>query len=100
MDNITVKAAEEKWHLTSLKSKQQADKLVSEFNELGVLGTEKYITGKNRVGFTFCRWNCTHRLFFSKHIYVGAVLTFGCLGVLKIIDFFPGRFCHSRKCTL
>lgn len=47
LNNIAVKAAEEKWHLTSFKTKQQAEKLVSEFNDIGIFGTEKYITGKN-----------------------------------------------------
>lgn len=44
-ESINVKAAEEKWQLTNLKSKPQAEKLVSEFDNLGISGTEKYIQG-------------------------------------------------------
>lgn len=44
-ESVNTKIAEEKWHLTNLKSKQMAEKLVSEFNNLGISGTEKYIQG-------------------------------------------------------
>ncbi|XP_065199865.1 exocyst complex component 8 [Planococcus citri] len=42
-ESVNTKIVEEKWHLTNLKSKQQTEKLVSEFNNLGISGTEKYI---------------------------------------------------------
>lgn len=44
IESINEKVNEENWHLMNFKTKQQADKLVSEFDELGVPGTEKYIT--------------------------------------------------------
>lgn len=46
MQSIDEKAADEKWQSSNLKTKSQAEKLISEFNELGVVGIEKYITGK------------------------------------------------------
>lgn len=49
MQSIDEKAEDEKWQLTNLKTKSQAEKLISEFNELGIVGVEKYITGGNSL---------------------------------------------------
>lgn len=46
--SIDEKAADEKWQSTNLKTKSQAEKLISEFNELGIVGVEKHITGNSR----------------------------------------------------
>lgn len=46
LESVNAKAAEEKWHLTNLRSGQQSKTLVSEFEDIGIATTEKYTTGR------------------------------------------------------
>nr|XP_018897394.1 PREDICTED: exocyst complex component 8 isoform X1 [Bemisia tabaci] len=52
IDAVKLRSGEDKWHPTNLNTKQQRDKLLSEFSNLPALQFESYITGDFWIGLS------------------------------------------------